>query len=161
MIHTVLHGDNTAGGHLAGTRIALADIHNVADDFLISGGNRGTHPVGGLHIAAEGIGVAVFAVPGLGGYGLPHIPGFTAAIFDARKIGRVGLVAVAGGIGAAAVGDEHKVVLDEVNGLLLSVLDIDDLTGYLLVALCFNNDIADIHAVFDADAVGFQILHQR
>ena len=100
-------------------------------------------------------------MPGLGGYGLPHIPGFTAAIFDARKIGRVGLVAVAGGIGAAAIGDENKIILDEINGLFLAVLHIDDLAGYLLVALCFNNDIADIHAVFDADAVGFQILHQR
>ena len=161
VLHAILYGDDTAGGHLAGTGIALADIHNVADDFLISGGNRGTHPVGGLHIAAEGVGVAVFAVPGLGGYGLPHIPRFAAAVMDAGEIGGVGLVAVAGGIGAAAVGDEHKVVLDEINGLLLAVLHIDDLAGYLLVALCFNNDIADIHAVFDADAVALQVLDQR
>ena len=161
MIYTVLHGDNTAGGHLAGAGVALADIHDVADDFLISGGNRGTHPVGGLHIAAEGVGVAVFAVLRLPCDGLPHIPRFTTAVMDAGEIGRVGLVAVAGGIGAAAIGDENKIILDEINGLLLAVLHIDDLAGYLLVALCFNNDIADIHAVFDADTVALQVLDQR
>ena len=80
---------------------------------------------------------------------------------DAGEIGGVGLVAVAGGIGAAAIGDENKIILDEINGLLLSVLDIDDLTGNLLIAFGLDDNIADIHAVFNADAVGFQILHER
>ena len=73
----------------------------------------------------------------------------------------MGLIAIAGGIGAAAVCDEHQVVLDEVNGLLLTVLDIDDLTGDLLVTHGFDDDILHIHAVFDAHAMRLQIFHQR
>ena len=73
----------------------------------------------------------------------------------------MGLIAIAGGIGAAAVGDEHQVVLDEVNGLLLTVLDIDDLTGDLLVTHGFDDDILHIHAVFDAHTMRLQIFHQR
>ena len=73
----------------------------------------------------------------------------------------MGLVAVAGGIGAAAVGDEHQIVLNEVDGLLLSVLHIHDLPGDLLVTLGFDDDIPDVHAVLDAHAVGLQIFHQR
>ena len=73
----------------------------------------------------------------------------------------MGLIAIAGGIGAAAVGDEHQVVLDEVNGLLLTVLDIDDLTGDLLVTHGFDDDILHIHTVFDAHTMRLQIFHQR
>ena len=74
---------------------------------------------------------------------------------------RQGLVAIAGGVGAAAVGDEHQIIFNEVNGLLLAVLDIDDLLCDLLIALIFNNDVLDIHAVLDLYAVRLQIFHQR
>ena len=71
------------------------------------------------------------------------------------------LVAVAGGIRAAAVGDEYQVILDEVEGLLLAVLDVDDLLCDLLSADVLNYDVLNVHTVFNAHAVGFQILYQR
>ena len=66
---------------------------------------------------AERFGIAEFAVRRLRRDRLPHIPGFALAVFNAGQIGRVGLIAVAGGIGAAAVGDEYQIVLDQVDGL--------------------------------------------
>ena len=73
----------------------------------------------------------------------------------------MGLIAVAGGICAAAVGDEHKVVLNQVDSLLLAVLDINDLLGDLFVAYGVNNYIPYIHAVLNAHAVRFEILDER
>ena len=58
--------------------------------------------------------------------------------FTPRQVRGMGLVTVAGSIGAAAVGDEHKVILDQVNGLLLAVLDIYDLSCDLLVTFAFQ-----------------------
>lgn len=40
------------------------------------------------------------------------------------------LVAVAGGVSAASVGDEYEVILDEVDCLLLAILKIYNLTCY-------------------------------
>ena len=133
----------------------------MPDDLLVGGGHGSAHPVGGVHIGAEGIGVAVLAVLRLRGNGLPHIPGLACAVFHAGQVGGMGLVAIAGGVGAAAVGDEHQIVLDEVDGLLPAVLDIHDLPGDLLAALSFDDDIPDIHAILDMHTVRLQIFHQR
>ena len=73
----------------------------------------------------------------------------------------MGLVAVAGGVGAAAVGDEHQIVFNQVNGLLLAVLHVDDLLCDLLIAHSLDDDVLDIHAVLHLHAVAFQILYQR
>ena len=73
----------------------------------------------------------------------------------------MGLVAVAGGVGAAAVGDKHQIVLDQVDGLFSAVFAVYDLLGNFLAANGFDDDISHIHAVFDADAMSFQIFYQR
>ena len=70
------------------------------------------------------------------------------------------LVAVAGGVGAAAVGDKHKVVFGKVEGLFFAVLDIDYLFCDFFVSLCFDNDIFNVHAVFDRHTVSLEIFHK-
>ena len=116
----VLDGDDAAGGHLAGAGVALADVHDVLDDLLVGGGHGGAHPVGGVHIGAERIRDCRTR------RALPERqwPSTYPRIRPRRsstlgQVGGMGLVAVAGGVGAAAVGDEHQIILDQVNGLLL------------------------------------------
>ena len=72
----------------------------------------------------------------------------------------MGLVAVAGGVCAAAVRNEHKVVFGKVNGLLLAVLDIDNLLCGFLAALGFDDYVLYIHSIFDCYAVGFKIFYE-
>ena len=133
----------------------------MPDDLLVGGGDSRAHPVRGVHVAAESVRVAVLAVLRLRRDGFPHIPRLARAVLHAGQIGCMGLVAVAGGVGAAAVRDEHEVILDEVDGLLLAVLDVDDLPGDLLVADRLDDDVPDVHAVLDAHAVALQVLDQR
>ena len=73
----------------------------------------------------------------------------------------MGLIAVAGGVGAAAVGDEHKVILNEVYGLLPAVLDINYFLCNLFVALIFDDNVLDVHAVLNAHAVSLEIFYKR
>ena len=71
------------------------------------------------------------------------------------------LIAIAGGVGAAAVGDEDQVVLHQINGGFLAVLYINDLLCDSLIANLINNDVLYIHAIFNLDIVCLQIFHQR
>ncbi len=96
-----------------------------------------------------------FAVRCLRRNRLPHIPRFALAVFNAGQVGRVGLVSVAGGVGAAAVGDEYEVVLNQVNRMGFSVLGIHDLPGDHLIAFVRNHDVLYVHAVFNLHAVAF------
>ena len=73
----------------------------------------------------------------------------------------MGLIAVARGVGAAAVGDEHKVILNEVYGLLPAVLDINYFLCNLFVALIFDDNVLDVHAVLNAHAVSLEIFYKR
>ena len=73
----------------------------------------------------------------------------------------MGLVAVAGSIGAAAVCDEYKIILYQIQCLLLAVLDIYDLACDLLVADRFNDNILYIHAVLDLYSMCRQIVDKR
>ena len=161
VIGAVLYGDDSASCYLARAGVALAYIHNVTDYFIVGGSHSGAHPVGGVHIRAEFIGVAVFAVLCLCRNGLPHIPGFPRAVFNAGKIGSVGLISVAGGVGAAAVGDKYKVVLGKVDGLLPAVLNIDYLLCRSFFSLGFDDYIFNVHTVFDRYAVGLKIFYER
>ena len=133
----------------------------MTDDLFIGGGNGGAHPVRGINIAAEFVGIAVLAVLCLRCDSLPHIPRLAETVLYPRQVGGVGLVAVAGSVGAAAVRDEDKVVLDKVDRLFLAVLDIDYLLCDLFVPLILDDDILHIHAVFDAHAVRFKVFHER
>ena len=133
----------------------------MLNDLFIGGGDGSAHPVGCIHIGAEFVRIAVLAVLCLSSDSFPHIPRLALAVFNAGQVGRMGLIAVAGGVGAAAVGDEHQIVLDEVDGLLRTVLDINDLLGNPPVALGFDDDILHIHAVLDAHTVRFKILDER
>ena len=161
VLGAVLDRDDAAGRDLALARVAVADVDDVPDDLLVRRGDGRAHPVGGVHVGAELVRVAVFAVLGLRSDVLPHIPALALAVLDAGKVGRVGLVAVAGGIGAAAVRDEHEIVLNEIERLLLAVLHVNDGLGDSLIAVLFDDDVLHVHAVLDAHAVGFKILHER
>ena len=61
----------------------------------------------------------------------------------------------------AASGDEHQIVLNEVDALLLAVLDIQNLLCDLFIAHSLDDDVFHIHAVLDLNSMGFQILYQR
>ena len=49
----VLTADNTAGDHLAGTGIPLADVFDIRQDLVIQSGDSGRLPVGLGHIGTE------------------------------------------------------------------------------------------------------------
>ena len=112
VIPAVLDRYNTAGSDFSRARITLADLPDVVDDFFIGSGNSCTPPVCSIGIRAEVIWISVFAVLGLLGNVLPPIPGFTGSVFDLGKIRSMGLVSVAACIGAAAVGNEDKIVFN-------------------------------------------------
>lgn len=59
------------------------------------------------------------------------------------------------------VRDEHEIVLNEIERLLLAVLHVNDGLGDSLIAVLFDDDVLHVHAVLDAHAVGFEILHER
>ena len=161
VVGAVLYGDDTAGGDFAGTGIPFANVDNMLNDLLICGGNGGTHPVCRINVTAKDFRIAEFAVNCLSRNRFPQIPRFSAAVFQMGQIRCVGLVAVAGGVCAAAVGDEYQIVFDQVNGLFFAVLPVYDLLGNLFAAYGFNDDVLHVHAVFDLYAMGFQIFHQR
>ena len=125
----VLHGDDAAGNHMAGEGIPLADVLDIGDDLLIQRLHGGAHPVGLLGVMAELVGMAKGGI--LCGDLAPHIP--AAARFQLGVVGG-GLVLTAHGgvLHAAAVGDEHQIVLRQVNGAGLVVLDDIDALGQLV-----------------------------
>ena len=132
VVGAVLNGYNTAGRYLAGAWVAFADIHNMPDNLLVGRRYGCAHPVGGIDIAAEDIRIPKLSMLGLSGDGLPHVPRFAAAVVNDRQVRGVSLVAVTGSIGAAAL-YEDEIILDQVDGLLLTVFYIDDLLCDLLI----------------------------
>ena len=73
----------------------------------------------------------------------------------------MGLVAVAGGVCAAAVGDEYQIVFDQVNGLFFAVFPVYDLLGNLFAAYGFNDDVLHVHAVFDLYAMAPRFIQRN
>ena len=73
----------------------------------------------------------------------------------------MGLIAVAGCVGTATVCYKHKVILDKIYRLLLSVLYIDYLLCNLPAAVILDYDILHVHSVFDANAVCLKIFYKR
>ena len=80
VFRAVLYGDNAACCYLAHAWVTLADIHNISDYLIVRGRYCGAHPVRSVNIAAELVGVAVFAVLRLCRNSLPHIPRFTESV---------------------------------------------------------------------------------
>ena len=156
----VLYRHDAAGRNLTCARITLADGHDLLDDLFVRGGNGSTHPVGGFGIRAEGVRVAILAMLGLGSNVLPQIPGLTAAHTDAGQIRSSVLITVAGGISAAAVGDEDQIVLHQVNVLCFAITDKIQTAGDLLAVFLLDHDVLHIHAVFNLHAMAFQVLDQ-
>src|SRR5699024_9991378 len=115
----------------------------------------------GIDIAAEDIRIPKLSMLGLSGDGLPHVPRFAAAVVNDRQVRGMSLVAVTGSIGAAAVGNEDEIILDQVDGLLLTVFYIDDLLCDLLITFGLYNDIFYIHTVLDLHAMILKIFYQR
>ena len=71
------------------------------------------------------------------------------------------LIPIAGSIGAATVCDKDQIVFHKINGLLLTVLDINDLLCDLLTAFLFNDYVFDVHTVLNTHTVCFQVLAKR
>ena len=152
----VLHGDDTAGDHLAGEGIPLADVLDIGDDALIQRLHRGAHPVGLLRIIAELVGMAEGGI--LSGDLAPHIP--AAALLDLGVVGGGCVLAAHGGVlYAAAVGDEHQIVLRQVDGLVLAVPDDVDALGHLPMGGAVKLHVGHLHAEVELDAEALQILH--
>ena len=107
VIGTIFDGYNTAGCDLTFSWISLADANNLLDNFFVFCLDGSAHPVGCLKVAAEIIGIAVLAMLGLSGDILPQIPGLPYAISDVANVWSGILIAIARGIGAAAIGDKH------------------------------------------------------
>ena len=107
VIGTILDGYNTAGCDLTFSWISLADANNLLDNLFVFCLDSSAHPVGCLKVAAEIIGIAVLAMLGLSGDILPQIPGLPYAISDVANVWSGILIAIARGIGAAAIGDKH------------------------------------------------------
>ena len=73
----------------------------------------------------------------------------------------MGLVAITRSICTAAICDEYQIIFNQVNGLVCSIFAVDNLFCNFLCSDCFNDDILDIHAVFNLNAMSFQVFHQR
>ena len=106
---------------------------------------------------AEFVGMAEGRI--LSGDLAPHIP--AAALFQFGVVGG-GLVLTAHGgvLHAAAVGDEHQIVLRQVDAAGLTVLDDVDALGQLVLRVrAVELHVGDLHAVVELDIVALQILH--
>ena len=110
VIGTIFNGYNTAGCDLTFSWISLADANNLLDNLFVFCLDSSAHPVGCLKVAAEIIGIAVLAMLGLSCNILPQIPGLPYAISDVANVRSSILIAIARGIGAAAIGDKHQIV---------------------------------------------------
>ena len=110
VIGTILDGYNTAGCDLTFSWISLADANNLLDNLFVFCLDSSAHPVSCLKVTAEIIGIAVLAMLGLSGDILPQIPGLPYAISDVANVWSGILIAIARGIGAAAIGDKHQIV---------------------------------------------------
>ena len=142
---------------MAGEGVALADVLDIGDDLLVQSLHGGAHPVGLLGVMAELVGMAKGRV--LCGDLAPHIP--AAAGLQLGVVGG-GLVLTAHGgvLHAAAVGDEHQIVLRQVDGAGLVVLDDIDALGQLVGGIgAVELHVGDLHAVMKPDVVALQILH--
>ena len=142
---------------MAGEGIALADILDIGDDALIQRLHGGAHPVGLLRVVAELVGMTEIGI--LRGDLAPHIP--AAALPQLGVVGGGLVLAAHGGVlHAAAVGDEHQIVLRQVDGVLLAAAQHVDALGQLaggVSAVKFH--VAHLHAVVELHAVALQILH--
>ena len=64
------------------------------------------------------------------------------------------LIAIAGAIGAAAIGDEDQIILDEVDARLHAIFDVDDLLRNLMIFVArIEDDVLDVDAEIELDMV--------
>jgi hypothetical protein len=110
---TILHRHDAAGHDFARMGIAFADLDDIRNHRLIEGRDRRGHPVGFADVAAEFLGVAKAIV--LRGDPPSTYPRIRPNHFQFRKIRGMSLIAIAGAIGAAAIGDEDQIIFDEVD----------------------------------------------
>ena len=112
----------------AGERVALADLLDVRRNLAVQG-DGGAHPLGGIRIGAELLRMAKARV--LVGDTLPHIPAATGLQVWVPCGGRV-LGPHGGVLHATAVGDEHQIVLGQVDGGFITLVIHVDAHGKLL-----------------------------
>ena len=125
----VAAGHNAARHRVAAERVALADLLDVGRDGIVERGDGGAHPLGLLRVGAEDVGVAEAGV--LAGDATPQVPAVARLSLREPRRG-LGLRADGSALDATAVGDEHEVVLSEVDDRLLAVRAGHDAGGDLL-----------------------------
>ena len=93
----------------------------------------------------------------LGGDLAPQIP---AAAFLQIKLegGNGGLAANGGVFDTAAVGDEHQVVLGQVNALFVAVAQSINAGGLLFAVGAVKGNVGHLDAVMELHAIAFQVL---
>ena len=110
VIGTILDSYNTASCDLTFSWVSLADANNLLDNLFVFCLDGSAHPVSCLKVTAEIIWIAVLTMLGLSCNVLPQIPGLSYAISDVADVWSSILIAIARGIGAAAIGDKHQIV---------------------------------------------------
>ncbi len=123
----ILDGDDAAGDDLAGERVALADLLDIRHNLWSS-----VVTVALIQLVSSGSEQNLSGWPKLGSCAAiaPHIP--AAAGLEVR-FHAAGVLGSHGGVlDAAAVGDEHQIVLGQVDGLFVAVAQSIDAGGLLL-----------------------------
>ena len=93
----------------------------------------------------------------LGGDLAPQIP--AAAFFQIKLEGGNGGLAANGGVfDTAAVGDEHQVVLGQVNALFVAVAQSINAGGLLFAVGAVKGNVCHLDAVMELHAIAFQVL---
>ena len=149
----ILDRDDAAGHNAAGEGITLADGLDVGRNAVVQRGDGRALPIAAGGIAAELFGMAEGRI--LRGDVAPQVP--AAAVFD-LEFGGMRVVAGRGIFGAAAVGDKYEVVLNQVNGFFLALMDAEDLAGHLAAALNIEQHVGHAGVVLELHIVVFQIL---
>ena len=151
----VLTADDTAGDHLPGAGVPLADVGDIGEDLVVQSGDGGRLPVGLGDVGAELLRPSKGGV--LLGDVLPQAPAPAGAHLRV-PVGGMVLVAVDGPLGAGAVGDKHQVVLREDNALLRAVDPALDGGGRLSAVPDVEDHIGDFGAEAEVHPRLLQVL---
>ena len=151
-------GADAAGNHLAGQRVALADVPDIGKDPLIQRIHGYTHPFAFIRIAIKLLRMAKGRV--LRGDLPPKIEG--SARLDLRPVFAGFVLAANGGVfHIAAVGDEQIVVLGQIQPPRLIVRQQLHAPGHLSAIGDLKAHIHDLCVEVELCAMIFQVLYHR
>ena len=151
----VLHRDDTAGDHLPGEGVPLADLFQIGRDLVVQGGDGGRLPVGKARLGA----VLVRAAEGrvLGSDVPPQLPAAPHRLSEELR-GAV-VAAQRGVLRAGAVCDEHQVVLSELPDLLPALPDPHQLLCHLSARGDVEDHVGDLRVILKLHIVLLQVVH--